>query len=287
MKKHAYLIIAHNEPDVLNLLLTALDDSRNDVFIHFDQKWLSVPKVKMDHARVYIIEDRIDVRWGDMSQIKVELLLFETAYKNEQYLYYHLISGVDIPIKSQDYIHEFFELNEGKEFIGFSQGDISHEIKRKVNRFHLWSSHFKRVGIIGKTMRIIRSIHLKIQEVLSIERNIGIEFKKGANWVSVTSEFVEMLLSKKQSVLSIYHHTFCSDEIFKQTLCWDSVFKEKVYDIYNSRNSSKRMIQWVNNEIVDWREEDIEFLISSSGIFARKFSKENIAVAEEIIKKIK
>lgn len=285
--KHAYLIIAHNEPDVLNLLLTALDDSRNDIFIHFDQKWLSAPKVKMERAGMYVVKDRIDVRWGDISQIEVELLLFETAYKKGHYRYYHLLSGVDIPIKSQDYIHEFFELNKGKEFIGFTQGNISHEIKRKVNRYHLWSNHFKRVGFIGNSMRIIRSIHLKVQEALSIERNKGFEFRKGTNWVSVTSEFVEMLLSKKNSVLSTYQNTFCPDEIFKQSLCWDSVFKENVYDIYNSRNSSKRMIQWVNNKIVDWCEEDIEFLLSSSGIFARKFSNENIAVATEIIKKIK
>ena len=32
--KHAYLILAHHEPEVLQLLLTALDDARNDIFLH-------------------------------------------------------------------------------------------------------------------------------------------------------------------------------------------------------------------------------------------------------------
>lgn len=36
--KHAYLIIAHNEFEVLSRLLQALDDVRNDIYIHFDRK---------------------------------------------------------------------------------------------------------------------------------------------------------------------------------------------------------------------------------------------------------
>lgn len=34
--KHAYLIIAHNEPDVLKTLLFMLDDERNDIYLHVD-----------------------------------------------------------------------------------------------------------------------------------------------------------------------------------------------------------------------------------------------------------
>lgn len=37
--KHAFLIIAHNELRILNILLTMLDDSRNDIFLHLDKKW--------------------------------------------------------------------------------------------------------------------------------------------------------------------------------------------------------------------------------------------------------
>ncbi|UVV53809.1 hypothetical protein NXY15_04150 [Bacteroides thetaiotaomicron] len=36
--KHAYLIIAHNEFEILKRLIQALDDERNDIYIHFDRK---------------------------------------------------------------------------------------------------------------------------------------------------------------------------------------------------------------------------------------------------------
>ena len=35
--KHAYLIMAHHEFEVLGKLIQAIDDKRNDIFIHFEQ----------------------------------------------------------------------------------------------------------------------------------------------------------------------------------------------------------------------------------------------------------
>ena len=56
--------------------------------------------------------------WGGYSQIRSELILFQSAWEHG-YEYYHLISGVDLPIKTQDEIHEFFREHYGKEFIYF------------------------------------------------------------------------------------------------------------------------------------------------------------------------
>lgn len=38
MDKHAYLIMAHNEFDILEKQLILLDDYRNDIYIHIDKK---------------------------------------------------------------------------------------------------------------------------------------------------------------------------------------------------------------------------------------------------------
>ena len=50
--------------------------------------------------------DRINVQWGGYSQIKCELKLLKSAIEHN-YDYYHLISGVYLPLKTQDYIHNF------------------------------------------------------------------------------------------------------------------------------------------------------------------------------------
>lgn len=286
--KHAYLIIAHHEFEILNMLVGALDDVRNDIYIHFDKKINILPELKTIYANLIILQDRLDVRWGHSSQIEVELLLFESAFNYKaNYSYFHLLSGVDIPIKSQDYIHNFFMHHQGKEFIGFTQGDTKNEIDRKVRRYHLFSDSFREEeGLINHVKKVLRAVALRIQEVIGIKRNIHIDFKKGTNWVSVTHEFVNYLLNQKHKIRDLYKMTFCCDEIFLQTVCWNSPFKNMVFDLNDSRNSSKRMINWKDNVVNNWREEDIDFLLSSSGLFARKFSFENIYLAQKIINKI-
>ena len=288
--RHAYLIIAHHEFEILKLLVNALDDHRNDIYIHFDKKVESLPQLEVSNANLIILKDRLDVRWGHVSQIEVELLLFGSAYNiaNANYNYYHLISGVDIPIKSQNYIHDFFTKHHGKEFIGFTQGNTSKEIDRKVRRYHLFSKDFRGGDSIGqRCKRIIRAGVLRFQEILGIKRNIDIEFKKGTNWVSVTHGFVHYLLSQESHIQRLYDRTFCADEIFLQTVCWNSPYKNHIYDLLDSRNSSKRMIKWQDNMIHDWQIDDVDFLISSPGLFARKFSSQNISIVHQIINKLK
>ena len=103
--KHAYLILAHMKFD--KCLLQCLDDKRNDIFIHFDYKLTQIPELQTKYANLFIIENRIDVRWGDVSVVEAEYVLFEAASRQGSYAYYHLLSGVDMPLKSQDYIHNF------------------------------------------------------------------------------------------------------------------------------------------------------------------------------------
>ena len=43
MKKHAYLIMAHTQPELLKKLVMLLDDERNDFYIHVDSKAKDYP----------------------------------------------------------------------------------------------------------------------------------------------------------------------------------------------------------------------------------------------------
>ena len=68
--KHAYLIMAHHEFEVLGKLVQALDDERNDIYIHFDKKVKNYPLLKTKYTNLYILQKRTDIRWGHISQIK-------------------------------------------------------------------------------------------------------------------------------------------------------------------------------------------------------------------------
>ena len=218
--KHAFLIIAHNEYPVLEVLLSMLDDERNDIYLHIDKRatelFQQIKKVKMQKAGFYLIENPIKVYWGDISQVQVEYLLFETALSHGPYAYYHLLSGTDLPIKSQDYIHAFFQQNAGKEFVGFWQ-DAAHQrdLERKVFRYYFFTKRLKdKEHLLHGITALIRNLILAVQKISHYRRKQTFEFKKGGNWISITENAVKYLLQYKEIVLNRMKYTLCADEIF-------------------------------------------------------------------------
>ena len=115
--RHAYLIIAHNNFTQLQILLDLLDDERNDIYLHIDEKSKDVPAFTTKRSGLILVP-RMNVMWGGHSQIQCELLLMETAGKGH-YDYYHLLSGIDLPLKTQNQIHAFFREHGDKEYIDF------------------------------------------------------------------------------------------------------------------------------------------------------------------------
>lgn len=65
--RHAYLMICHNNFKILQMLLSAIDDDRNDIYIHVDKKAVDVPfediRGAVCHSPLAFIE-RVSVNWG-------------------------------------------------------------------------------------------------------------------------------------------------------------------------------------------------------------------------------
>ena len=113
--KHAYLILAHGSYTLLQRLVSTIDDERNDIFIHIDRKQTELPRLQVKYSRLFLLDaERVSVFWGDVSVVAAEFALMAFAHKRGDYAYYHLLSGVDLPLKSQNDIHAFFEAHQGK-----------------------------------------------------------------------------------------------------------------------------------------------------------------------------
>lgn len=271
--KHAYLIIAHSSPVLLKELLKALDDVRNDIYIHLDSKaCFDKDNIHVQYSRVTFLSNRLDARWGDYSLVQVELMLYEEAHKKGPYEYYHLLSGVDIPIKNQDYIHEFCSRHSGMEFIGFAKDVSEKELKWRSQHYFLFSRDFQSRCILKK---IIRAVFARLQTLCRYRRT-SLNIKKGCQWCSITQEFVEYVLSQRKLIYKTFNHTYCPDEMFIQTLCWNSSFKLKIYNLNDEFEGCKRYIRWLNGVIQLLDNEDINKMIDSDRWFARKFTEEGL-----------
>lgn len=273
--KHAYLIIAHSSPYVLEKLIMLLDDVRNDIYIHIDKKaknfdfayFQALPK----KSSLHFIE-RIDVRWGHVSLIAVELNLMRSAYQKGEYTYYHLISGVDLPLKSQDDIHAFFEKNAGKEFIGFGD-DIFDE--DRITKMHIFPKYMRVDGSVPwqRAFRFFRNKFLSFQRAMNFKfrKTEEKKFVYGSQWASMSSALVGDLLKNEKEFLHFYKYSNCSDEIYKQSFVYNSGYIDHVYNQYDELEGCQRFMDWKRGRPYTFREEDFELVMNSGMLFARKF----------------
>lgn len=266
--KHAWLIITHNEFDILNKLVSKLDHQQSDIFIHFDRKVSKLPSLHVENSRLFILADRIDVHWGSVSQIQCELALFNEAYKQGPYDYYHIISGTTLPLKPWDVLNLYFKNHQGKSILTPVHKDLPYQESLKVRRVNLFLKHFSDDGVRGRTSQFFWKAGIAVQRVFNFKINRKKEFYKASNWLSLTQEAVTFLLSRKKEILKTYKYSFCGDEFFipselMATALRDCLVGDENYLLHNISRSNASVFHL--NEYVD--------LTRSGYLFGRKFVK--------------
>ena len=274
MEKHAYLIKAHHQFGLLKKLLVLIDDPRNDIYIHIgkDVSYDAAPlKECVRYSRLCFVP-RVKEEWGGFSQIRSEYELFRAAYTGH-YMYYHLLSGADLPLKTQDEIHRFFAEHRGKEFIYFCPPSFWKESAYKYEQYRFFQEKAgrRKSGLWHQAERI--SVFL--QRKLGVRRSCGdTTYCLGANWVSITHDLVKYLLSRERLVRRMFRATLCCDEFFVQTLVWNSSFRERVFSLEDDYFACLRLIDWKRGNPYVWRKSDYEELMNAPHMFARKFDEE-------------
>lgn len=280
MLKHAYLIMAYSEYEQLNLLLKMLDYPGNDIYVHIDRK---SPEPDRDsllkgikYSKVYIYQN-YKVYWGDFSQTACEVFLLEEAIKNG-YDYYHLLSGADLPLRSQKEMQDFFELNNGKEFVRYWGPEFQSKCYQWLKLYHPLQKYLRmsKKRIVNLCFEKAESLVEAVQKVVGVNRLKNQDFKlqKGATWFSITHALAEQVVSKKDWIYHTFQSTRSSDEIFLQTILINSELNEnraeKTYEIDGL--TGLRYIDWKRGKPYTFRNDDFEELINCGFFFARKFS---------------
>lgn len=279
MKKHAYLIMAHNNFEQLNKLLQLLDYEENDIYVHIDKKSKLDKEYLLKHIKKsnVIFTDRVKVTWGSFSQIQAELVLLKESVKNN-YEYYHLISGFDMPLKKQQDIHEFFNKNTGKIFVHFRKDDDYEGIDERIKYYYIATDFRKKKGLEKVIKYAFFKSFLLLQKLFRVNRlknNMDI-IKSGANWFSIPNDLAKYIVENEERIVKKYKRTFCGDEVFLQTLVYNNnEFKDRLYykGFDDNYISILRKIEWKDKKPYVWQEKDFEYLINLDNFFfARKFN---------------
>jgi len=283
MSRHAYLLMIHKVDYTVRTLLEMLDDERNDIFVHMDKKNKAFRESDLtgfvSKSKIYFLPNRIAIYWGTNSMMKAELALWEAATNKGKYDYYHLISGADLPIKNQDYIHKYFSERQGYEFVGY--GNDADRFQNRIQHYHVFTPWVGRMqtqtGFIGFLTRLEKKIQ-KFQTDHNVVRYKGKHFSKGSQWVSTTDALARSLVSHKHELESMYRFSTCADESFIQTFVKDNPqFYNKVWQFQpREKDDYPRLIDWSRPQLGGsqphtWRMEDLDLLKNSARLFARKF----------------
>ncbi|MBP5511804.1 hypothetical protein J6X90_00215 [Candidatus Saccharibacteria bacterium] len=290
MRKQAIAILAHNNKEILKMLIETLDSEYFDLFIHADLKSdINEKELKklVKKSNLYFYKE-LNIKWGGISIAQGEyLLLNKIIEKNNNYEYIHIISGVDFPLKSNKEIYTFFHKNLGKEFIHY-QADSLPKVKEDWTKlYRFFPKNYRKY----KFIRAAELLSQKVQKLVGVNRikHSKIKYMTGANWVSITEDLARYLLSKEEEFNKTFKYCHFPEELFIQTYVEDSPFKDKLYDktYSNDHSACKRQIDWSRGNPYTYKLEDYDELINCGNMFARKFDSKNIDIVKKLYEKLK
>ncbi len=277
--KHAYLILAHQDFKILQILVDSLDDIRNDIYIHIDRKVNCLPQIKTNKSRIKFLEGdkRIDVRWGNVSQIEAEFSLFKECVQYGAYHYYHIISGTHLPLVNQDVMHQLFNGQDDVEYFA-AMPFSKEELNRKGNRLNLMMKSFS----TNVTAQKIWRFGIRIQELIHFKINRKTDFIKASNWVSITDKAVKHLLQHQSKILKKYKYSMCGDELFIPT---ELALSNKKFTMKFLEDYLFHKVGDANSTVLTM--DDYSQIQQSKALFARKFSEQHMDLVDKILNSLK
>ncbi|MGM9553174.1 MAG: beta-1,6-N-acetylglucosaminyltransferase [Faecousia sp.] len=272
MGRHAYLIISHQNFKQLEILMSLLDYEANDIYVHIDKKsklsGFEREKLKrvLRHSEMSFVKSR-KVSWGADSLMKVEITLLQEATKRN-HVYYHLLSGADLPLKTQSYIHE--KLNrDGRDYIALETNRQPNITKSFLDRFRYFYFLQNQIDRNKEKSRIrkVQSLLLSIQKSIGIDRTkrANFEYVKGSQWFSITHDTALYIIDRYPQYKKYFIRSFIPDESFLQTIVKNAPLRDHVVD------DNLRYIDWKRGSPYVFRDEDYDILMKSEKLFARKF----------------
>lgn len=221
------------------------------------------------------------------SQIDAVLKLISIVNRSGiEYDYLHFFQGADLPIKTQDEIHKYFEDNNGYEFVSVEK-DRSLMAQNKA-----WYRHFFCHNRFFRKSKFMKSLNfglVYVQKLLHIRKNLDIDLYQGSALFSITGGCARYIETQTSNIHKRFRYSLAADEVFLQTILMNSFYRNNIKDVEKRTSSNARMIDRTRpdgkNSPHTWRKSEGEFLLSlpREYCFARKFEEK---IDYEIVEKI-
>lgn len=283
--KHAFLILAHQDIEQLLRLVTALDSESSLFYIHWDKKQEHVLRLsscfyKLQEKNNVFFVKSIKVYWGGISIAIATIELLKAAIKSSETVYFHLLSGIDYPLKPLSFIFDFFADNNHNYLLYIPEEDCC---EYYIDRYYFYDTDYmdtrgNAIGCKKKVMRnfllvLQRCTYLLVQKLgLRIRKKIPMKYYHGSQWFSFTREAVDYILKRISSetwILKRFKYTAVSDESFFTMLIMDNPQLRKT--VVNDDLRLRMPDGTLNRGGYIREEKDFELIQNTSALFGRKF----------------
>ena len=270
----AYLILCHKNPAQVKALINQLNNGTSDFYLHVDKKTAITDFILKKDNVFYVNEnERENIKWASFEMVSATIKLMKMAKKsNIRYDYIILLSGQDLPIKSNKDIHKYLEEHQGVNFIevlDHSHKNYQKYLKRNAIRYYKWMfSDSAFIKALKKLYILITGGHYYTIPIFKRKKPFNFEFEFGSQWWAFTYEcfcWILDYIDSNSDFSKFYQNSLTADESFFQTLFMASPYK-------NQRNSRLTYLEMGRNHPRVFTKEEYGALVyEHTELFARKF----------------
>lgn len=299
-----YFILAHKNPNQVGILVNRLTWKNNKIYIHVD-KHCDIKDFLYLKEKAIFIKKRTKINWGWFNMIKATIEWYKQILpKMNKGDHVILMSGQDLPIKSQNEIHDLFGQYPEKSMVNYHEDTKDHfNSNKNITKYYfndyLIPSRIDNIfkfcikaikqdyDIVYRRRQAFWGIVNRISNMLPQKTYLIKNYKPygGSQRQAISYNHLKYILnfletSEGRKFYKAFRYTNCPDERFFQMLLLNS----------KHRNEIENKLLWHITRTTKWSRSpdtlkisDFEILEKSEKLFARKF---DIHIDSEIIKKI-
>lgn len=274
--KIAFLILAHDDPHMLRMLIYSLDYKGFDIYVHVDAKSdisiFDFDSYHLKNADLFILDKREKVYWGDYSVFQATYNMYYEANQKNIYFRYVTLSGHDYPLKSNEYIYSYLSNLE----VEYIMGTPVERLGKIYNYNFLHGYLF--VRLLSRMLEAL-GVHRRIRPlIIEGER---ITFYYAPQWHALSGEcvsyFVDYVERNKRIIKKTFKYSYAPDELVIPTIVFNSKYSTKTLRSsfpHGTHYNEMPAIHYINYEpiVQVFDETSASILLNSNKLFARKFN---------------
>lgn len=279
--KYAFLILAHQSPEVLMRLIHALDDPRFDLFVHLDSKAdrsaFHFENYRLQHSRLSLLPQRYHAYWGSIFMTDAMIALYRCAFAHDDYSRFIMLSGEDYPVLSNDDIYTYLS-DDSREFIR----PVNLPLQSQVTGYWFWP--LRNLRAIKLLQKILSKCGIRKEPYLFIDGKQWPVYKS-SQWHALSRSSVAHILStldRHPSIRKYFTYSFSSDSLLIPTILYNSPeFRQKMFltdpdSMKNNAFNTRPVLHYLQykyqkgSSVEIFDETSLDAILSSGKLFIRK-----------------